>query len=109
MYANMHSKSHKFVFQIHNIFYDIVVSFTSQRWRPLFSYLCQSRYSISIYIFILSCSLLLFRNHNISRRQSFDSNISSDAPTELLRMRTLDNVHLHLNPEAASLLPLALK
>lgn len=43
------------------------------------------------------------------RKQSFDSIGSSDGPTELLRTRTLDFVHLKFNLEAGSLLPLALK
>ncbi|KAL5022283.1 hypothetical protein ScPMuIL_001438 [Solemya velum] len=48
-------------------------------------------------------------NHSASRKQSFDSTTSSDGPTELLRTRTLDSVHLKFNLEAGSLLPLALK
>ncbi|KAK3611658.1 hypothetical protein CHS0354_012028 [Potamilus streckersoni] len=48
-------------------------------------------------------------NRNHSRKQSFDSTGSSDAPTELLRTRTLDFVHLKFNLEAGSLLPLALR
>lgn len=43
------------------------------------------------------------------RKQSFDSIGSSEGPTELLRTRTLDFVHLKFNLEAGSLLPLALK
>ncbi|KAK2148100.1 hypothetical protein LSH36_516g01015 [Paralvinella palmiformis] len=49
------------------------------------------------------------QNKNRSRKQSFDSNISSEAPTDLLRTRTLDGVQLRFNQEAAILLPLALK
>ncbi|KAK3094562.1 hypothetical protein FSP39_003435 [Pinctada imbricata] len=48
-------------------------------------------------------------NTRQSRKQSFDSNASSEGPTELLRTRTLDFVHLKFNLEAGSLLPLALK
>ncbi|KAH3855824.1 suppressor of fused homolog [Dreissena polymorpha] len=48
-------------------------------------------------------------NRPRSRKGSFDSTESSDAPTELLRTRTLDSVHLKFNLEAASLLPLALR
>lgn len=50
-----------------------------------------------------------FGNRPRSRKQSFDSTGSSDAPTELLRTRTLDYVHLKFNLEAALLLPLALR
>jgi len=44
-----------------------------------------------------------------SRKASFDSTESSEGPTELLRTRTLEYVHLKYNLEAASLLPLALR
>ncbi|XP_069139954.1 suppressor of fused homolog [Argopecten irradians] len=44
-----------------------------------------------------------------SRKQSFDSTASSDGPTDLLRTRCLESVHLKFNLEAGSLLPLALK
>ncbi|KAK3698679.1 hypothetical protein RRG08_046181 [Elysia crispata] len=44
-----------------------------------------------------------------SRKESFDSTVSSDGPTELIRTRTLDTVHLKFNLEAGSLLPLALR
>lgn len=43
-----------------------------------------------------------------SRKQSFDSTCS-DGPTELLRTRSLDAVHLKFNLEAGQLLPLALR
>ena len=46
---------------------------------------------------------------NGSRKESFDSNLSSEAPTELLRTRTLDAIHLKFNLEAGLLLPLALR
>ncbi|XP_013390520.1 suppressor of fused homolog isoform X2 [Lingula anatina] len=44
-----------------------------------------------------------------SRKESFDSNVSSEGPSELCRTRTLDAVHLKFNVEAGSLLPLALR
>ena len=44
-----------------------------------------------------------------SRKESFDSNASSDATTEMIRTRTLEKVHLKFNLEAATLLPLALR
>ncbi|XP_074641667.1 suppressor of fused homolog [Tubulanus polymorphus] len=43
-----------------------------------------------------------------SRKASFDSNLSGDAPTELLRTRSIDAVHLKFSLEAGKLLPLAL-
>ncbi|KAL8604949.1 hypothetical protein ACOMHN_028577 [Nucella lapillus] len=43
------------------------------------------------------------------RKASFDSTASSEGPTELIRTRTLDAVHLKFNLEAGSLLPLALR
>ncbi|XP_067657154.1 suppressor of fused homolog [Haliotis asinina] len=49
------------------------------------------------------------RNQNSSRKESFDSTVSSEGPTELIRTRTLDAVHLKFNLEAGSLLPLALR
>eukprot|EP00920_Eleutheroschizon_duboscqi_P039196 GHVT01094403.1.p1 GENE.GHVT01094403.1~~GHVT01094403.1.p1 ORF type:complete len:148 (-),score=2.22 GHVT01094403.1:71-514(-) len=49
------------------------------------------------------------RNRQSSRKESFDSTGSSEAPTELLRTRILDNVHLKFNLEAGALLPLALR
>ncbi|XP_025095733.1 suppressor of fused homolog [Pomacea canaliculata] len=44
-----------------------------------------------------------------SRKESFDSTTSSEGPTELIRTRTLESVHLKFNLEAGSLLPLALR
>ncbi|KAI8777236.1 suppressor of fused [Biomphalaria glabrata] len=44
-----------------------------------------------------------------SRKESFDSTVSSEGPTELIRTRSLDSVHLKFNLEAGSLLPLALR
>ncbi|KAL8598341.1 hypothetical protein ACOMHN_047662 [Nucella lapillus] len=44
-----------------------------------------------------------------SRKESFDSATSSEGPTELIRTRTLEAVHLKFNLEAGSLLPLALR
>ncbi|XP_005099431.1 suppressor of fused homolog isoform X2 [Aplysia californica] len=44
-----------------------------------------------------------------SRKESFDSTVSSEGPTELIRTRSLDTVHLKFNLEAGSLLPLALR
>lgn len=43
------------------------------------------------------------------RKESVDSDVSSEAPTELLRTRVLDGVHLKFNLEAGALLPLALR
>ncbi|XP_064600210.1 suppressor of fused homolog [Liolophura sinensis] len=56
-----------------------------------------------------SDSCTIDHNQNTSRKESFDSTISSEGPSELMRTRTLDTVHLKFNLEAASLLPLALK
>lgn len=50
-----------------------------------------------------------FRSQTQSRKESFDSTVSSDGPTELIRTRTLESVHLKFNLEAGSLLPLALR
>ncbi|KAH9524830.1 hypothetical protein Btru_027983 [Bulinus truncatus] len=44
-----------------------------------------------------------------SRKESFDSTVSSEGPTELIRTRSLESVHLKFNLEAGSLLPLALR
>ena len=49
-----------------------------------------------------------FSNQNSSRKESFDSSIS-EGPTELLRTRVLDTVHLRFNSEAGTLIPLALR
>lgn len=43
----------------------------------------------------------MFLSRPPSRKNSFDSTESSDAPTELLRTRTLEYVHLKFNLEAA--------
>ncbi|CAI9717818.1 suppressor of fused homolog [Octopus vulgaris] len=51
----------------------------------------------------------VLHNQNGSRKESFDSTLASEVPSELFRTRTLDNVHLKLNLEAGLLLPLALK
>ncbi|XP_041368591.1 suppressor of fused homolog [Gigantopelta aegis] len=48
-------------------------------------------------------------NQNASRKESFDSTTSSEGPTELIRTRSLDAVHMKFNLEAGSLLPLALR
>lgn len=53
--------------------------------------------------------IFIFFYTSTRRKQSFDSIGSSEGPTELLRTRTLDFVHLKFNLEAGSLLPLALK
>jgi len=54
-----------------------------------------------------SCSDL---NDSNSRKESYDSNASSDTGTlELLRTRTLEAIHVTLNLEAGCLLPLALR
>ncbi|XP_050397682.1 suppressor of fused homolog [Patella vulgata] len=48
-------------------------------------------------------------NRNQSRKESFDSTVSSEGPTELTRTRSLDAIHLKFNLEAGLLLPLALR
>jgi len=44
-----------------------------------------------------------------SRKESFDSTVSSEGPTELIRTRSLETIHLKFNLEAGSLLPLAFR
>lgn len=66
---------------------------------------------------LLNSTLLSEQNENLdvlhhqsgSRKESFDSTLASEVPSELFRTQSLDNVHLKLSLEAGSLLPLALK
>jgi hypothetical protein len=50
-----------------------------------------------------------FRRNNASRKESIDSCLRPETPSDILRTRSVDGVHLKLNLEAGSLLPLAVK
>ncbi|ELU09419.1 hypothetical protein CAPTEDRAFT_156783 [Capitella teleta] len=49
------------------------------------------------------------RRNNSSRKESIDSCLRPETPSDILRTRSIEGVHLKLNLEAGSLLPLAVK
>lgn len=90
-------------------FCSLPVDYTSTHCCQQTIFLLYSQFLLFLQAFFFSFILPFSRHRRQTRKESFDSTTSSEGPTELIRTRTLESVHLKFNLEAGLLLPLALR